>query len=716
LVEGDLRDAAQAQARSSWSQARAALDRAQVRLGTGGSEELRHRVMQCGRELELVARLDDIRLNRVTRGELVFYKAQADGEYVQVFGREGIRPGDEPQSVAAAINGSPVRGAIVAALDDWLVCSTNLAQRAWLIEVARETNQSPQGWRQRVLDPTAWEDPRNLAELAKTAPVEEESVSLLLALGERLRMARRDAIPLLKRVQAEHPDDFWANLILGNAVLQALPVEASGYYRAALASRPEAAVGYCAVGDAFRIQKMFEEAIEYYQKALRLDPGYARAHSDLGLALQAQVKWSEAIDCYRRALAIDPDYAWAHHNFGNVLRMMGRLDEADEQYQEVLRLDPNNREVQEGIRSNLLRRGRGREAQLAWRKALEANPPEHDAWFGYAELCLFLQDEEEYHRACRDLLDRFGTTSDPFIAERVSRACLLKPAGETELRIGLSLADLAGDSRESASMYVYKYFLFAKGLAEYRRDRFDEAISVMSGNASTALRPAPLIVVAMSQFRQGETEQARKTLASAILSFDWTAPHADTRDFQIRHILRREAEALILPNLPAFLRGEYQPLDNDERLSLLGVCQFEDRRGAEASLLAAAFAADPTLADNLDAGLRYRAACSAAVAGRGRGADGAGLSDDERARWREQAREWLRADLAVWKQRLDDDPGDRDEKKLIRDTLSRWQTDPDLRLFREPNAQADLPPAERSEWRSLWQDVDALLKRAQDVE
>jgi serine/threonine-protein kinase len=42
-------------------------------------------------------------------------------------------------------------------------------------------------------------------------------------------------------------------------------------------------------------------------------------------------------------------------------------------------------------------------------------------------------------------------------------------------------------------------------------------------------------------------------------------------------VLRREAEALILPNLPACLRGDYQPQDNDERLALVGVCQFNCR-------------------------------------------------------------------------------------------------------------------------------------------
>jgi eukaryotic-like serine/threonine-protein kinase len=111
------------------------------------------------------------------------------------------------------------------------------------------------------LDPAAWYDRSVLAELARTAPVASESVSFLLAFGERLRATRNDAAAFLRRVQNEHPADFWANLIAGNAMLQSAPQEAAGYYRAALASRPQAPVGYCAVGDTLRSQQLPDRAI-----------------------------------------------------------------------------------------------------------------------------------------------------------------------------------------------------------------------------------------------------------------------------------------------------------------------------------------------------------------------------------------------------------------------------------------------------------------------
>jgi serine/threonine-protein kinase len=159
------------------------------------------------------------------------------------------------------------------------------------------------------------------------------------------------------------------------------------------------------------------------------------------------------------------------------------------------------------------------------------------------------------------------------------------------------------------------------------------------------------------------------------------------------------------------LKGKYQPLDNDERLAFLGICQFKQSRAAEAALLAAAFAVNSKLADDLGAGLRYRAACAAAVAGSGGGTDGGALSKVERASWRKQARAWLREDRAAWTKRLAAAKGaDRAE---VQKALARWREDPDLAGLRAADALENLPPAEREECRALWQEVADLLRRAE---
>jgi tetratricopeptide (TPR) repeat protein len=360
--------------------------------------------------------------------------------------------------------------------------------------------------------------------------------------------------------------------------------------------------------------------------------------------------------------------------------------------------------------SILMRLGRLNQARVAWKSALEADPIEHDAWYGYVELCLFLGQEDEYRRGRRELLERFGATADPYIAERTGRACLLMPATGDELQKTLAVAERAV-ARDSAEHGARPYFEFVRGLAEYRQGQFNRAITAMRGDARIVLGPAPALVMAMALHRNGQAKEARKTLATAVLSYDWTANQVRDIHGCIYHVLRREAEAMILPNLPKFLDGKYRPQDNDERLALLGVCQFTNRTGAAARLYSDAFAADAHLAEDLRAGHRYNATRAAALAGCGLRADEARLDESERTRWRRQAREWLRADLAAHATTLDS--GSPADYALVRKTVARWQADPDLAGLRESSAMANLPADERTECLALWQAVGNLLRRAQ---
>jgi serine/threonine-protein kinase len=138
------------------------------------------------------------------------------------------------------------------------------------------------------------------------------------------------------------------------------------------------------------------------------------------------------------------------------------------------------------------------------------------------------------------------------------------------------------------------------------------------------------------------------------------------------------------------------------------VCQFTNRTHALARLYADACAANSKLVDNPDTGRRYRAACAAAQAGCGRGTDATGLGDEERRRWREQARRWLREDLGAWDQLL----GAAASRIRAEQALSRWRTDPDLAGLRAPSELAGLSADERKDCLVLWAEVDDLLGRA----
>ncbi len=197
-VEAELKELAGLQESARWTDARAALERAEAWLEGGGPADLRRRLGQARRDLDLVIQLDAIRLKRVTRGELAFYKAQANRDYGQAFQRAGLGTSTIARRMwPSGSTHRPCAAALVAAVYDWAVCAADKAQRSWLLDVAQHVDSRSGGWHERVLDPAAWEDLPALAELARTAPVASEPVPLLLALGERLRAARRGRGPFL---------------------------------------------------------------------------------------------------------------------------------------------------------------------------------------------------------------------------------------------------------------------------------------------------------------------------------------------------------------------------------------------------------------------------------------------------------------------------------------------------------------------------------------
>jgi eukaryotic-like serine/threonine-protein kinase len=464
---------------------------------------------------------------------------------------------------------------------------------------------------------------------------------------------------------------------------------------------------------ALQDRQRWEEAIHCYREAVRLNPDSPWTHYDLGMALNTPGRQDEAIVHLEKAVSLAPGAVEARMNLALALLARNRPADSVEHLRAVLVSEPNNTAAQQALLTTLIRLGRLEEARAAWKKALAADPSGHDAWSGYPELCLFLGNKDEFRWARCELLARFRPTTDPYVAERVGRACLLLPGSEEELRQVVALTGRAAAAADPKYDWARPYFLFAKGLADYRLGRFDEAIAVMSGEAKNTsyIGPSARLMTAMALYRKGNTDEARTTLTAAVESYDWSPAKADRRDVWIPHILRREAEALILPSLPAFLEGKYQPRDNVERLALVGACQFRGRRAAEAGLLAAAFAADAKLAEDPVAGLRYRAARAAAVAGCGGGADGAALSEPERTRWRRQAVAWLRLDLAAWTKRLE--AAQTADRALVQKALARWREDPDLAGLRDENALERLPPPEREECRSLWQGVADLLRRAE---
>ncbi len=198
---------------------------------------------------------------------------------------------------------------------------------------------------------------------------------------------------------------------------------------------------------------------------------------------------------------------------------------------------------------------RWRDAAADFAAALRVHPDDHYPWFRAATLWAWMEDQSAYRQHCAEMLRRFGEPTEPYIAERTAKACLLAPGAVADMKPVIRLADQAVAATDHP---YYAYFLLARGLAHYRAGEFDKALDRAS--KSIAPDPAPFnlnvpafLIVALSHHHLGQAAEARKALGQArdIMGQE-SFPTIERgelgdgwHDWLICQILRREAESLI---------------------------------------------------------------------------------------------------------------------------------------------------------------------------
>ncbi len=717
--------------RYSFQEAKAAIERAQARLGSRDATALRQLLKERLRDCQLADLLEQINLNSAINVDDLAGYEQADKNYDKAFHEFGIgRFGDDHQTVASHIRGSRIHRPLLAALDRWSVVTRIPERAAWVLRVADLAEPDRTPWRTDARDPKIRQDRKALQNLMAQAEIPKESASLLLAVSAALKalntlepgpmgqwkfdqIRKQDSeyqIPFLTEVQRAYPDNLWANIYLGFAlILGNKPDQSIRYLQNVIALRPNWSVGYHFVGIALgapassRGPERFAEAIEYFRKAVQLDPHSAKPSHSLAVALLEAGKLDEAAAQAEKALHFNYNVGRLHAILGTSLNAKGRIEESLAQFRLGFAVDPDDWFVLNRYRAVLAKELRWEELRTVWGQALQGHVPNHDTWYGYAELCLYLGQEEEYRRARKALLARFAVNPSLQTAERTARACLLHPASAEELGKAVALANFAAQADRKQTNGLYGYYQFVKGFAEYRQGHFDQAIAMMRGEASKIPGPLPPLVLSMALHEAGKKDEARKVFTSVMLDHEWRENQMGMPDTWVRHVLRREAERTIHPTLAAMVEGKQEPRNNDERLAQLGICRFENRFAALSRIYAEAFAADPKLASKY----RFRAARVAAQAGCGRGSDTSHLADTERRKLRAQARAWLGEELSVWKVRLDRNvAGARD---AARQELTKWCKEPELAGIRESAELEKLPADEKEDCRRLWDEVKTVL-------
>jgi tetratricopeptide (TPR) repeat protein len=251
-------------------------------------------------------------------------------------------------------------------------------------------------------------------------------------------------------------------------------------------------------------------------------------------------------------------------------------------------------------------------------------------------------------------------------------------------------------------------------LALFNRGKWDEAVAEL--REAIRLKPddAPAhFWLGNNLLCQGKVDEAIAAYRRAQV-LPRVKVSSDETDWYSRRLADGERLAALRPRLPALLRGDDRPRDNQERLDIAWLCMVRQLYAASTRLHAEALEADPTLADSLAARQDrwrwyvYRGARAAALAGCGQGED-APPDDAARARLRAQALGWLKSELVAWSKLLDS--GNYGDRILALSGVVLWKTNPDLALVRDADALAKLPEPERTGWTALWAEVDALLAK-----
>jgi tetratricopeptide (TPR) repeat protein len=413
----------------------------------------------------------------------------------------------------------------------------------------------------------------------------------------------------------------------------------------------------------------------------------------------------EAIAEFRAAIATKQDFPeadWAHHNLGRVLRAQGRLDEAIAEFRAAIRLR-DRPSVHFDLGAALGAQGRRDEAIAEFRAAIatKQNFPEAD-WAHYNLGCA-LQDKGRLDEAIAEYREAIRLKQNhPSAHLNLGNALLAK--GKADEAIAEYREAIRINKDDTEAHYDLGLGLQDKGRLDEAIAEYREAIRLKQDH------PKAHVHLGLALQQQGKFREALEELRRGheLGSKDprWRSPSA-------QWVRQCERLAELDGKLPRVLKGEAQPADAAERLELAQICQLPVRslNVAAVRFYTEAFAAEPKVADDLGAAHRYNAACAAALAGVGQGQDARDLDDNARARLRQRALDWLRADLAACGRVVDSGP--EQTRPLALGRLEHCLADPDFAGVREPQALARLPESERQAWQQLWANVRDRLARAQ---
>ncbi len=176
-----------------------------------------------------------------------------------------------------------------------------------------------------------------------------------------------------------------------------------------------AAVANLKIGNAYMVQRKFENAAIGYQRAATLNPDAAEAYNNLGEALGELKQYPRAIEAFNKAFNLDPKLLKAKYNQAVTYDRMGNFRYSEFVFRNLIKGSPDYSLAYDGLAVTLSKAGRAKEAITFHEKAIALNPREPSYYFNSAISYLMLRNTAKALEQQEKL-----KAIDPAIADRLA--------------------------------------------------------------------------------------------------------------------------------------------------------------------------------------------------------------------------------------------------------------------------------------------------------
>jgi tetratricopeptide (TPR) repeat protein len=165
-----------------------------------------------------------------------------------------------------------------------------------------------------------------------------------------------------------------------------------------------------------------------------------------------------------------------------------------------------------------VRAGQFEQAAADFQRGIELDPADHWPWFYRGCLLAYLGEEKAYRGHCAQMLSRFGNSPESHVLDCTVKTCSLLPGGaggdpQRLNQIANQVWAIGGKEERNEH-----WFRLLKGVAEYRDDSPERAISWLTSSLSPELphrTATAYLYLAMAHHRTGNAAEAKEALAKA---------------------------------------------------------------------------------------------------------------------------------------------------------------------------------------------------------